>query len=134
VGLSYLDAEYRNTDNVISTYAGPVSLQGKSPINTPSWNFNGFVGYTRPLPSQWQLTVSSDFSWTDERYLEATNQPFDQADAFWLVNARAALLSPDPITTLLRAGRSPAFPVHEPGPPCFVPPHLAAHKTVSGRG
>jgi iron complex outermembrane receptor protein len=36
-----------------------------------------------------------DYRWVDERYLEATNQPFDKVDDYWLANVRASVKSPD---------------------------------------
>ena len=33
--------------------------------------------------------------WIDDRFLEATNQLFEKADAYWVVNMRAAVASQD---------------------------------------
>jgi iron complex outermembrane receptor protein len=43
----------------------------------------------------WNFTLGVDYRWVDERFLEATNQPFDKVDDYWVANARAALASPD---------------------------------------
>ena len=94
-GLGWLDAEYQDTDRVISTYAGPVPLEGKEPVNSPQWTYNGMVQYRRPVLGDWNATLGVDYRWVDERFLEATNQPFDKVDDYWVANARAALVSPD---------------------------------------
>ena len=94
-GIGYLDAEYERTPATITTYAGPVALQGKRPINTPKWTFNELVRYERPLIGGWNLILMSDFRWTDDRYLEASNAVFDKAQDYWLVNARGAIASRD---------------------------------------
>lgn len=94
-GLGYLDAEYTKTDRTITTYAGTIALQGKRPVNTPEFTYNGLVRYERPLSNSLDLVLLGDFSWSDERYLEATAQPFDLADDYFIANARAAIKSSD---------------------------------------
>ena len=93
--LGWLDAEYKDTDRVISTYAGPVPLEGKEPVNSPRLTYNGMIQYYRPVFGDWNATLGFDYRWVDERYLEATNQPFDKVDDYWVANGRAALASPD---------------------------------------
>ena len=94
-GLGWLDAEYKDTDRVISTYAGPIPLEGKKPVNSPELTYNGMVQYARPVFGEWDVTLGFDYRWVDERYLEATNQRFDRVDDYWVANARVALASPD---------------------------------------
>ena len=94
-GLGWLDAEFKDTDRVITTYAGPVPLEGKRPVNSPELTYNGLVQYRRPVFTDLETTLGVDYRWVDERYLEATNQPFDKADAYWVANARAAIGSAD---------------------------------------
>jgi iron complex outermembrane receptor protein len=93
--VAWLHAVYEETDRIITTYAGPVSLEGKHPVNSPKWTYNGVVRYTQPLMDGWNGTLGFDYRWIDDRYLEATNQVFDAADAYWLVNMRAAVASDD---------------------------------------
>ena len=94
-GIGWLDAEYQDTDRVISTYAGPIPLEGKTPVNSPTLTYNGVVQYRRAVFGGWNGALGFDYRWVDERYLEATNQVFDKADAYWVVNGRAAVTSPD---------------------------------------
>jgi iron complex outermembrane receptor protein len=94
-GIGWLDAEYKDTDRVISTYAGPIPLEGKEPVNSPRLTYNGLIQYYRPVFGDWNATFGFDYRWVDERYLEATNQTFDKVDDYWVANGRAALASPD---------------------------------------
>lgn len=93
--LGYLDAEFSDTDRSISTYSGNVALQDKSPINSPKWTYNGYVRLEVPFRSNKTFGALVDYGYTDERYLEATNQPFDRAEAYWIVNARVSFGSAD---------------------------------------
>ena len=94
-GIGYLDAEYKDTDRAISTYAGIVPLEGKRPVNTPEWTYNGVARFKHPLAGNWDGILTLDYRWVDDRYLEATNQVFDLGEAYWLVNLRAAVASQD---------------------------------------
>jgi iron complex outermembrane receptor protein len=94
-GVGYLDAEYGNTDRIISTYAGPIPLDGKRPVNSPKWTYNGVLRYQQPAFAGWDVILMTDYRWIDDRFLEATNQPFDAAEAYWVVNLRGALASQD---------------------------------------
>ncbi|WP_037506154.1 TonB-dependent receptor [Rhizorhabdus wittichii] len=93
LGGSYLDARFRNTTAVITTYAGPVPLDGKRPVNTPKWTAQGLIQKSVPLSDDLDLIGSTDFKYTAKRYLEATNQLFDRAPAYWVQNARLAVAS-----------------------------------------
>jgi iron complex outermembrane receptor protein len=93
LGGSYLDAKFRNTTAVITTYAGPVPLDGKRPVNTPKWTAQGMIQKSVPLNDDLDLIGSTDFKYTAKRYLEATNQVFDKAPAYWVQNARLAIAS-----------------------------------------
>ena len=93
--VGWLDAEYKNTNRVISTYAGPIALEGKTPVNSPTWTYTGIVQYRQPVIAGWNGAVSFDYRWIDKRYLEATDQVFDTADAYWVANMRASVTSPD---------------------------------------
>jgi outer membrane receptor protein involved in Fe transport len=94
-GLGYLDAEYKDTDRIITTYAGPVPLEGKTPVNSPELTYNGVVQYRRPFANGWKTMLGVDYRWVDERYLEATNQPFDKVQDYWIANVRASVTSAD---------------------------------------
>jgi iron complex outermembrane receptor protein len=93
--LGYLDAEFNDTARVISTYAGPIALEGKRPVNSPKWTYNGVVRYEQPIFEGWNGILMTDYRWIDDRFLEATNQLFEKADAYWVVNMRAAVASQD---------------------------------------
>ncbi len=94
-GVGYLDAEYGSTDRIISTYAGPIPLDGKRPVNSPKWTYNGVLRYQQPVFANWNIIIMTDYRWIDDRFLEATNQLFDAAEAYWVVNLRGALASQD---------------------------------------
>ena len=94
-GIGYLDAEYKDTDRAISTYAGIIPLEGKRPVNTPEWTYNGVFRFQHPLFDGWNGILMADYRWIDDRFLEATNQIFDAAESYWVVNLRAAVASQD---------------------------------------
>ena len=95
-GIGYLDAEYTDTVRAITTYAGVIPLDGKRPVNTPEWTYNGVVRYEQPVAlDNWNFILITDYRWIDDRFLEATNQLFEKADDYWVVNMRAALASQD---------------------------------------
>ena len=93
--VGWLDATYQSTSRLISTYAGAIPLEGNKPVNSPDWTLSGFVRFRRPLTASWDGSIGFDYRWIDKRFLEATNQPFDAADAYWVVNMRVALTSRD---------------------------------------
>jgi len=93
--VGWLDAEYQDTDRVITTYAGPVALDGMTPVNSPEYTYNGLVQFTRPVFADWDMALNFDYRWVDDRYLETTNQKFDQAEDYWVANVRAGASSPD---------------------------------------
>lgn len=91
----YLDAKYRQTDRVITTYAGPISLQGRRPVNSPEFTAQVYASKSLPVGDNLELTFQTDGRYTGSRFLEATGQPFDRAGAYWLQNARISLGSND---------------------------------------
>ena len=93
--FGYLDAEFNETTRSITTYAGPVPLQGKRPVNSPEFTYNGVVRYEQPIFDGWNGILMTDYRWIDSRFLEATNQLFEKADDYWVVNMRAAVASQD---------------------------------------
>ncbi|HZD52828.1 MAG TPA: TonB-dependent receptor [Woeseiaceae bacterium] len=94
-GVGYLDSEFKRTDRAITTYSGVIPLQGKRPVNTPEWNAHALLRYERQLGGGPSLVLASDVSWVDDRFLEATAQPFDRAEDYYLVNARIGLVGRD---------------------------------------
>ncbi|MCC7410933.1 MAG: TonB-dependent receptor [Gammaproteobacteria bacterium] len=91
--VGYLDSRYENTSRAISTYAGIIPLEGKRPVNSPEWTYSGVVRYQQPIFDGWDGILMTDYRWVDDRFLEATNQVFDRANAYWVVNARGAIAS-----------------------------------------
>lgn len=93
--FGYLDSEFKNTPRLITTYAGPIALEGKRPVNSPEFTYNGVLRYEQPVFAGWNGILMTDYRWVDDRFLEATNQLFEKADAYWVVNMRAAVASQD---------------------------------------
>lgn len=93
--VGYLDSEFNDTSRLITTYLGPVPLEGKRPVNSPEWTYNGMVRYEQPIMDGWNGIIMGHYSWVDDRFLEATNQIFEKQDAYWVVNMRAAVQSQD---------------------------------------
>lgn len=93
LGGSYLDARFRNTNAIVTTYVGPVPLNGKRPVNNPKWSGQGMVQKSFDLGSGLELIGSTDARYVGKRFLEATGQIFDRAPAYWVQNARLTLAS-----------------------------------------
>ena len=93
--VGYLDAEYNDTPRMLTTYSGSVALEGNRPVNAPEWTYNGAVRYQQAVADNWDGMIGFDYRWVDDRFLEATNQLFEKADDYWVVNMRAALASRD---------------------------------------
>lgn len=93
LGGSYLDARFRNTNAIVTTYVGPVPLNGKRPVNNPKWSGQGMVQKSVDLGSGLELIGSTDARYVGKRFLEATGQIFDRAPAYWVQNARLTLAS-----------------------------------------
>ncbi|MBI1732904.1 MAG: TonB-dependent receptor [Gammaproteobacteria bacterium] len=102
-GVGYLDAEFDEVNISPSTglpfsitsYGINAPLLGNRPVNSPKWNLNGLVRYQRPIFDGWDLVLMTDVRWTDDRFLEASNLPFDKADSYTVVNARGGVQSQD---------------------------------------
>lgn len=97
LGYSYLDAEFKETDRVMTTVSdlGPIPLQGNRPVNTPENQINGSINYVGSLSANWDWSSYIDFRWVDDRFLEVTNQPADAAPAYTVINASIGLQSAD---------------------------------------
>ncbi len=93
--VGYLDSEFNDTARSVTTYLGPIPLQGKRPVNTPEWTYNGMVRYQQPIMDGWDGILMTNYNWVDDRFLEATNQAFERQESYWVVNMRAAVASQD---------------------------------------
>lgn len=99
-GVSYLDSEITDSGGAAITtiaLAPSTPIQGNSPVNTPEWQLNGRINYFQPLSGTSALAIlaSADFRWTDERFLEITNQASELAGSYTVVNGRIGLASVD---------------------------------------
>ena len=93
--VGYLDAEYNDTPREVSTYLGPIPLEGKAPVNSPEWTYNGAARFQQQIANGWDVIVGVDYRWVDDRFLEATAQAFDKSEDYWVANMRVALASQD---------------------------------------
>ena len=93
LGGAYLDSRFRNTNAVITTYAGPIPLNGKRPVNNPKWSGQGMVQKSFEMGNGLELIANTDFRYVGDRFLEATGQIFDRAPSYWVQNARLTLAS-----------------------------------------
>ena len=91
--VGYLDSEFNDTPRVVSTYTGAIPLEGKRPVNSPEWTYNGALRWQQQAADGVDLVIGVDYRWIDDRYLEATNQPFDKSGDYWVANMRVALAS-----------------------------------------
>ena len=93
--VGYLDAEFNDTPRQVSTYLGPIALEGKRPVNSPEWTYNGAARYQQQVADGWDVIIGVDYRWIGERFLEATGQLFDRAEDYWVANMRVAVASQD---------------------------------------
>jgi iron complex outermembrane receptor protein len=101
-GLGYIDSEISDDTPVVSPGVLAIipnlqsgTLQGNRTSFAPELSFTGQLRYQTSLTNKLGLTVSTDFSWRDEAFLEANNQPTNLRDAYWLVNGRVAIANLD---------------------------------------
>jgi iron complex outermembrane receptor protein len=87
LGLGLLSTEYQ--DFVIPS--GDYS--GNDITMAPEVNFNGLIQYDIPLGDRGTVTLQTDFSYQDEVFFDALNNPLLTEDAYWLWNARASWTS-----------------------------------------
>lgn len=108
LGYAYLDAEFTETDRVMTTIstAGPISLQGNTPVNSPENQFNLSLEYVDQLVEGWNWSAYADLRWVDERYLEVTNQPADLGEAYTVLNGGIGFQSEDNTWSLTIWGRN----------------------------
>ncbi|MCK0070613.1 TonB-dependent receptor [Kordiimonas laminariae] len=86
VAGGWLDSEI-----VSDITAAGVSLNGFTPVNAPEWTFNGQLRYEFEVSDDWNMIVSTDWSWRDDQFLETVNAPSNLEDAYWIGNARITL-------------------------------------------
>ncbi len=89
--IGYLDAEFNDTPRTVSTYTGVIPLEGKRPVNSPEWTYNGAARWQQQVADGMDLIIGVDYRWIDDRFLEATNGAFDKSDDYWVANMRVAL-------------------------------------------
>ena len=97
-GLGWSDSDIES--DLLVQSASPAgltlsSIDGNRTAFNPEWTFNGQVRYEQPVSSQYDMVLTTDFSWRDEAFLETNNQPANLRDDYWLINARAAIKSND---------------------------------------
>ena len=95
LGATYLDAKYSDTDAEVISYNGNIALEGKRPINSPKWSFQGYLSKSVPISDTLNLTATTDARYVGKRFLSITNQPFDAAPSYWVQNARLAVGASD---------------------------------------
>lgn len=100
LGLGLLSTEYQ--DFVIPS--GDYS--GNEITMAPEVNFNGLVQYDIPLGGLGTLTLQTDFSYQDDVWFDALNNPLLSEDGYWLWNARASWVSPDERWEVAAYGRN----------------------------
>jgi len=80
----------------LGSFEGPTGApvpEGNKLANAPELTFNGLLRYEIPLLSTSLLAaLQVDAHYAGETFKEATNDPLIAADAYWLWNARAALM------------------------------------------
>ena len=89
-GVGYVDSEIKSEFEA-DTGTGKQTLKGNRTAFNPELTFTGQVRYQTGIGQSMTGIFSTDFSWRDEAYLEANNQPSNLRDAFWLINARLLL-------------------------------------------
>ncbi|HEX7034829.1 MAG TPA: TonB-dependent receptor [Pseudomonadales bacterium] len=89
LGLGWLDTEYQDfVDDLGNDFTGnEITL-------APELNFNGLVQYDLPLDPG-TVTVQVDWSYQDDVFFDALNNPLLSQDGYWLWNGRVAWGSAD---------------------------------------
>jgi iron complex outermembrane receptor protein len=97
-GVGYIDSEISDDEPVASPGVQAIipnlqggTLQGNRTSFAPKFSFTGQLRYETSLSNGLDLTASTDFSWRDEAFLEANNQPTNLRDAYWLINGRVSI-------------------------------------------
>ncbi|MEO0412109.1 MAG: TonB-dependent receptor [Pseudomonadota bacterium] len=101
-GIAWLDSEVTDAGGrSVTTFSAPLAedgsliptpLQGNTPVNAPEWQLNGRLDFAYPIEAKGlAVLASADARWTDDRFLEITNQPADGAPSYFVANARVGL-------------------------------------------
>ena len=93
-GLAWLDTEFEEYDTVNPVTAEVTSFAGNEQPAAPTWNLNGIVRYYAELTSGAVISTQADFSFMDNQFFTADNNPSLTEDAYWLWNARVTYTSP----------------------------------------
>jgi len=84
--FTFISAAGNCTPRVVTALSGiqslicDVSLDGKKLEDAPEGKFIGELRYDMPLENGMNVFGQLDFTWTDERYIEATNESYVESD------------------------------------------------------
>ena len=84
--VGYINAEYDKLDTRVLNNSTPVA-EGSDLVNTPELNASLGVAYTFDLGDWATLTPRVDWSYTDEQYNDAVNEPRLFQDSYDMLNA-----------------------------------------------
>lgn len=104
--VGWLDTEIKDTDGVVTTYSGPIPLEGKIPVNAPDWTISGLARYEHQLTSNLKINAVVDYRWTAKRFMRVTNQPWELAPSYWVANARVGVKTVDDKWELAFVGKN----------------------------
>ncbi len=80
---------------VLDLLQNPVDVEGNELNDAPQWSANLFGRYDFTVTDSISAAVQADVSWTDDYWLEITNEPYAAEDGVALVNARIELYAAD---------------------------------------
>ena len=90
-GVGYLDAEY----TTLGTPGAPSTIPITNLLpSTPEWNYTLSGSWTLPATVfSGSLNFRLDWSWTDDYFMEAANDPFLMQDSYQVLNGAIAWTS-----------------------------------------
>lgn len=88
LGVSWLDAEFDEFFTPNADLTGFVDHSGNALPAAPEFTANGLVRYSWLLKNDAELSLQVDFSYTDDQFFEATNNPFLTQDSYVITNLR----------------------------------------------
>lgn len=91
LGMGYLDTEY---ENFVDTVTGD-DFSGNQIVMSPDLTFNGLAQHDFRLDGGSTITAQVDFTYTDDVFFDAQNNPLLSQDSYALYNARLAWRSPN---------------------------------------
>lgn len=86
----YIDADYVKLSDRVQMNATPV-LPGNSLVNTPMWSAALGVAYTAEVGDWATVTPRIDWSFHDEQYNDAVNEPRLFQDDYFMLNAAVSM-------------------------------------------